>query len=444
MNEVAAVLIGLLLIAILIGLAIAESALNRVSRSRAEALEEDDVPGAAELVEGLSDRRRLVAPILALSLGSQLALGAIVAVTVSNRAGLGWVPVALVALLGFMLIVTESVPKTWAQRNIDRAAPRAASFSRGILAIAPIRWILSGLGGVSALILKRTSGSLSEVTSEEEIVAMTDAAVAEKVLDQDEGRIIQELVEFGDTLVREIMVPRPDVLAASTDTTVSIAIEMMVERGHSRMPIYGDDVDDVAGIVHIKDLFARVQRGRGDHFVSIALRPPMFIPETKRAAELLRELRGVPTTLVVVIDEYGSMAGIVTMEDLIEEILGEIVDEFDAEEEPLVALLTEGRWRVHGRVTIDEFNEMVGADLPDDEWDTVGGLIFNGLGRVPRVGESVTSSGFQLIVEAVDGRRITHILAQRQAEPSETLQLTDDTDKVGKTHERSHERSHER
>ena len=423
MNEVVSIVIGLVLIAVLVGLAIAESALNGISRSRAEALEEDDVPGAAKLVEGLSDRRGLIAPILALSLGSQLALGAIVAVVVSRRFGNGWIPVALVVLLGIMLIVTESVPKSWAQRNIDRAAPRAAAFSRGVLSIAPVRWILGGLGGVSAMILRQTSGSLSEVTSEEEIVAITDAAVAEQVLEKDEGRIIQEILEFGDTLVREIMVPRPDVLATSTESTISNAIAKMVERGHSRMPIYGDDVDDVVGVVHIKDLFARVQRGRGDHFVSIAQREPMFVPETKRAAELLRELKGLPTTLVIVIDEYGSMAGIVTMEDLIEEFIGEIVDEFDAVEEPLVETLTPRQWRVHGRVTIDEFNELVGADLPDDDWDTVGGLIFDGLGHVPTVGETVEASGFDLTVESVEGRRITHILAVKRPELPDTPEV---------------------
>ena len=423
MNEVVAVVIGLLLIAFLISLAIAESALNGISRSRAEALEEDDVPGARELVEGLSDRRRLIAPILALSLGSQLALGAIVAITVSDAAGVAWVPVALVLLLGVMLIVTESVPKSWAQRNIDRAAPRAAALSRGVLAIAPIRWILTGLGGISALILRRTSGSVSEVTSEEEIVAITDAAVAEQVLEKDEGRIIQEILEFGDTLVREIMVPRPDVLTTSSESTIDAAIAMMVERGHSRMPVYADDIDNVVGVVHIKDLFARVQRGRGDHFVSIAQRPPMFVPETKRAAELLRELKSLPTTLVIVLDEYGSMAGIVTMEDLIEEFIGEIVDEFDAVEEPLVENTQEGEWRVLGRITIDEFNEMVGAELPDDDWDTVGGLIFDGLGHVATVGESISDSGFLLIVESVEGRRITRIRAVRQTDTADQTEV---------------------
>ena len=152
MNEIVAIVVGLLLLAALIGLAIAESALNGISRSRAEALEEDDVPGAAKLVEALSDRRRLLSPILALSLGSQLALGAIVATVVADRFGTVWIPLALIFLLAFMLIVTESVPKAWAQRNIDRAAPQAASFSRAIVAIPPVRWILAGLGGILSLI----------------------------------------------------------------------------------------------------------------------------------------------------------------------------------------------------------------------------------------------------------------------------------------------------
>ena len=137
----------------------------------------------------------------------------------------------------------------------------------------------------------------------------------------------------------------------------------------------------------------------------------------------LRELKGLPTTLVIVIDEYGSMAGIVTMEDLIEEFIGEIVDEFDAVEEPLVETLTPRQWRVHGRVTIDEFNELVGADLPDDDWDTVGGLIFDGLGHVPTVGETVEASGFDLTVESVEGRRITHILAVKRPELPDTPEV---------------------
>ncbi len=420
MSVLVAAIVSLVLIALLIGLAAAESALNGMSRSRAEALEEDDVPGAAQLVVDLADRRRALAPILAMSLGAQLTLGATVAVVVDQHFGGGWIPVGLLVMVCVMFVVTESVPKTWAMRNIDRVAPTAARVSRGIRAIPPVGWLLALLGWLGTFLLRNTSRSSGAVASEEEIVAITDAAVAAEVLDEDEGEIIQSVVDFGDTVVREVMVPRPDVLAASSETTVEAAIEMLVDRGHSRMPIFNHDIDDVRGIVHIKDLFARVQRGRGSHFVSIAQRPPVFVPETKRAADLLRELKGVPTSLVVVIDEYGGMAGIVTMEDLIEEFIGEIVDEFDAVEAPLLEPLRVGEWRVHGRIPIDEFNELIDADLPDDDWDTLGGLIFDGLGRVPEIGETVRTSGFDLTVEAIEGRRITRVRVVRVTAPEPT------------------------
>jgi putative hemolysin len=415
-SDLVAGIVGLLLVILLVGLSAAESALNGMSTSRAEALEEDGVRGADRLVVSLADRRRTLAPILFLSLGAQLSLGAIVAVVLERRWGGAWVPLGLFLLLVCMFVFAESAPKTWALRNIDRVAPSAAAASRGFMAIPPLRWMITLLGGLGSIVLSRTARSSGAVASEEEIVAITDAAVAAQVLDVDEGMIIQSIVNFGDTIVREVMVPRPDVLAASADSTVDEAIRLMVERGVSRMPIYGDDIDDIRGIVHIKDLFARMQRGRGSHFVSIAQRKPMFVPETKRAAELLRELKGIRSTMVVIIDEYGGMAGIVTMEDLIEEFLGEIIDEFDAEEEPLLEPLLGGEWRVHGRIPIDECNALIGADLPDDDWDTVGGLIFDALGHVPEIGESVTSSGFLMTVEAVEGRRITRVRVVRAPE----------------------------
>ena len=410
MNGLLGIVIVLVLIALLVGLAVAESALNGMSRSRAEALEEDGVPGAAELVRDLSDRRRVLAPILALALGAQLSLGAIVAYLVAERFGGAWVPVGLLAIASIMFVVTESVPKTWSMRNIDRAAPRAARFSRTVRGIPPVGWVLTLLGGISTAILRNTSRSAGAVASEEEIVAITEAAVAAEVLDEDEGEMIHSVVDFGDTLVREVMIPRPDVLATSKDATVDEAIELMVDRGVSRMPIFQGDIDDICGVVHIKDLFARMQRGRGSHFVSIAQRSPVFVPETKRAAELLRELKGVPTSLVIVVDEYGAMAGIVTMEDLIEEFIGEIVDEFDAVEAPVVEPIRVGEWRVHGGIPIDDFNEHIpGADLPRGDWDTLGGLIFDELGRVPEAGETVRTHGMALTVEAVEGRRITRV-----------------------------------
>lgn len=417
MSDVAAVLIGIVLVVLLAWLAAAESALTGIGRARAEALDEDDIAGAHGLVESLADRARLVAPVLVFSLSAQLTLAAIVAVVTERRWGGEWIPLSIAVTVIVVFVVAEAAPKMWGLRNMDRVAPAAATASRAIMRVPPVRWVVLALTNAARLFLGRWSVQASPVASEEEIVALADAAVAADVIDDTEGEIIQSVFDFGDMVVREAMVPRPDVLAVSAETSVEQAIEALVDRGVSRMPIFGDDIDDVRGIVHIKDLFARVQRGRGSHFVSIAQRTPYFVPETKRAAELLAELKSLPHSMVVVVDEYGGMAGIVTMEDLIEEIIGEIVDEFDSVEEPMLEPLRRGEWRVHGRIPIDEFNELIGADLPDDDWDTLGGLIFDGLGHVPESGESVVEGGFRLIVEEVSGRRITRV---RVVDPEES------------------------
>ncbi|MGI9605809.1 MAG: hemolysin family protein [Acidimicrobiales bacterium] len=422
MSDIAAILIGVVLVVLLAWLAAAESALTGIGRARAEALDEDDVAGAEGLVESLADRARLVAPVLVLSLSAQLTLAAIVAVVTERRWGGEWIPLAIAITVVVVFVLAEAAPKIWGLRNIDRVAPAAATASRAIMRIPPIRLVVLALTNAARLLLGRWSTHASPVASEEEIVALADAAVAADVIDDTEGEIIQSVFDFGDMVVREAMVPRPDVLAMSSETTVDAAIEALVDRGVSRMPIYGDDIDDVRGIVHIKDLFARVQRGRGSHFVSIAQRTPYFVPETKGAASLLAELKSLPHSMVVVVDEYGGMAGIVTMEDLIEEIIGEIVDEFDWVEEPMLEPLRQGEWRVHGRIPIDEFNDLIGADLPDDDWDTLGGLIFDGLGHVPEPGESVVEGGFRLIVEEVSGQRITRV---RVVDPEESDQLGD-------------------
>ena len=418
MSGAAAIIVSIGLVLVLILLGAAESALTSVSRARAEAMRDDNVRGSVELLRLFDDRPRMIAPILALALAAQLGLATIIALAVEQRWGARWVPLALAIEIAVLFAVAEALPKIWAVRNIDRSAPMAANVARLIMAVPPVRWIVDGLMFLVRPLLGRTPRTIRSIGSEEELLALTDAAVADEVIEDSESVIIQSLVSFGDTIVREAMVPRPDVISVDVHTTIDEAIVRLVESGHSRMPITGDDRDDVRGIVHIKDLFSRAQRGRGSHFVSIASRQPYFVPETKKAAELLAELRLLPYSMVVVVDEYGGLAGIVTLEDLIEEILGDIVDEFDRDDDPLLEPLQAGEWRVHGRIPVDEFNELLGADLPDDDWDTVGGLIFDALGRVPEAGEVVVAGGYELVVERVQGRRITRVRVRR-AGPSD-------------------------
>ena len=183
---------------------------------------------------------------------------------------------------------------------------------------------------------------------------------------------------------------------------------MVLDRGYSRLPVYRETIDDVMGVVYARDLLRHQSEGNYDHSLVELAREPHFVPETKRIAVLMREMQAESFHIAVVVDEYGGTAGVVTLEDLIEELVGEIVDEFDVEE-PMIEPLGEGRVRVNGRAPLDDVQELLGTDLPHGEWSTVGGLIFNTLGHVPAVGESVEVGRHRVLVERVQGRRIARV-----------------------------------
>lgn len=247
--------------------------------------------------------------------------------------------------------------------------------------------------------------------SEEELLAMAEAAEASDAIEPEERELIGQIIEFGDTVVREVMVPRTDTVAMSDQHTVGDAIGIVIAHGYSRVPVYAEGIDDVVGVVHAKDLM-RAERDKGESSPAVAVaRTPRFVPETKRIALLLREMQAEKFHIAIVVDEYGGTAGVVTLEDLIEELVGEIVDEFDIEE-PMIERAAPGTVRVNGRVPIDELSEVLGAPLPNGDWDTVGGLIFNTLGHVPEVGETLIMDGWELLVERVTGRRIARVIVK--------------------------------
>jgi len=253
--------------------------------------------------------------------------------------------------------------------------------------------------------------------SEEELLAMAEAAEASDAIEPEERELIGQIIEFGDTVVREVMVPRTDTVAMSNQHTVSEAIGIVIEHGYSRVPVYAEGIDDVVGIVHAKDLM-QAERDQGEDSPAVAVaRTPRFVPETKRIALLLREMQAEKFHIAIVVDEYGGTAGVVTLEDLIEELVGEIVDEFDIEE-PMIERLAPGTVRVNGRVPIDELSEVLAAPLPNGDWDTVGGLIFNTLGHVPEEGETLVMDGWELLVERVTGRRIARVIVKPATQPA--------------------------
>ena len=272
---------------------------------------------------------------------------------------------------------------------------------------------MSAIGWLRSLgrLVQTTRRRLARQVSEEELLAVAEAAEASDAIEPEERELIGHIIEFGDTVAREVMVPRTDMVAMSDGHTVAEAIGIVIEHGYSRVPVYTEGIDDVVGVVHAKDLM-RAERDQGaDSPAAAVARTPHFVPETKRISLLLREMQAEKFHIAIVVDEYGGTAGVVTLEDLIEELVGEIVDEFDVEV-PMIERIGPGTVRVNGRVPIDELSEVLGAPLPNGDWDTVGGLIFNTLGHVPDEGETLVMGGWELSVERVTGRRIARVIVK--------------------------------
>jgi putative hemolysin len=267
-----------------------------------------------------------------------------------------------------------------------------------------------------SLIFSRDTNGAHEgagTVTEDELMTLVDAGQQEGVFEQGERKMIFSIFRLGDTLAREIMVPRIDILALEVDTPPPQAVDALLRTGYSRVPVYKESVDNILGLLYAKDLL-RIWR-EGNHLDSLErlLRPAYFVPETKKVDELLAEIQAQRIHMAVVVDEYGGVAGLVTLEDIVEEIVGEILDEYDQAEEMLYQVVSESEYVFQGRVDLDDFNEIMNSELPKDEADTLGGLIYSRIGRVPSGGETVQINDLELTVEQISGRRIRKVRAQR-------------------------------
>lgn len=252
---------------------------------------------------------------------------------------------------------------------------------------------------------------LSTIT-EEDLRTYVDASEEGGLLKEEEKEMIYSIFDLGDTLAREIMVPRIDVVAVEADTPVVEALDIILEAGHSRVPVYEDIIDNIIGILYAKDLLAHWRNGGEPRLVRGLEREVYYVPETKPVSDLLRELQSKKVHIAIVVDEYGGTAGLVTIEDILEEIVGEIQDEYDTEEF-LMDRISDDEYIFSARMDLDDINDLMSVDLPTDESDTLGGLVYSMLGRVPSVGDSLDVADLHLTVLAVDGRRIVQVKAQR-------------------------------
>jgi CBS domain containing-hemolysin-like protein len=254
-----------------------------------------------------------------------------------------------------------------------------------------------------------------EEVTDEEVQAYIDVGEEEGILEGTEGKLLQSIVDFGDLLAKEIMTPRIDVQAFDVRRPLAELAGLFNESKYSRIPVYEESIDRITGIVHIKDVFDAVLQGELQKPVAEIARPPYFVSETKKVSELLREFQIEHVQVAVVVDEYGGTAGIISIEDIVEEIVGDISDEHEDEEATLVDL-GGGEYLVKGQMRIDQLEEMLDANLEGEDYETVAGLIFTTLGRVPQIGAVVTKNGFRFEVERADRRRIDRVKITREPE----------------------------
>jgi putative hemolysin len=398
-------------------LALAETALTRMTRSKAQAMADDRRPGSAKLLWLVAHPDRFLNPVLLMVLMCQLVMASLTGILANHWFGVWGVAVATFVNVVVVFVLAEAAPKTWAIQNPEQSALMAAGPVTLLARLWPVRMVSRGLIGLANVVLPGKGLKEGPFVSEEELMALADVAVEADVIEEEERDLILQIIEFGDTIVREVMRPRPDMVTVPSDFRVDDVMEVMILNGFSRVPISGDGIDDVVGLVYAKDLMRAERDGKGDRRVAELLREAKFVPETKRIAELLPELQAERVHMAIVVDEYGGTAGLVTLEDLLEELVGEILDEYDREE-AMVERLPDGALRVLAGMPIDEVNELLGSVLPEGDWDTIGGLMFHLLGHVPVEGEQIVCDDLVLQAERVARRRIGRVLISPVAESS--------------------------
>jgi putative hemolysin len=409
-------LIALILVLIGTLLAAAEASLTRTSRVRALALEEDGRRNAETLVKIESDPPRYLNAVYLSVMFVQNGSAILVAFLAEREWGNTWVTIASVVFTLVYFVVVEAMAKTFAVLHTDRVALTLAPFVwfLGRLLEIPTRFLI----GLANVLLPGKGLKEGPFVSEEEIRSMAEVGHEEGSIEEGEKELIHSIFEFGDTIAREVMVPRPDIVAIEDDKTLRDAQGLVLNRGYSRIPVFHDSLDDVKGVVFAKDVLKALHQGQQDMPLAEIMRPAHFVPESKKVADLLREMQKEKFHQAMVYDEHGSVTGIVSLEDLLEELVGEITDEYDREE-PEVLQLGEGVYRVSGKASIDDVNELLGTELPDEDWDTVAGLLLDLLGRMPENGEEVRFGGVNLRADKVQGRRIGSVLITREPEQAE-------------------------
>lgn len=426
-----AVLLAVAFVLVVVGglLAASDAALTVLSRADLDEIAKDS--GRRRAIEAIADD--VGAHVNALNFVrvlAETAAAVLVTIALVTVFDTWWVALivsaAIMTAVSFVLV--GSSPRSVGRAHAERFIAATGGLVRGVrIVLGPLAGLLVAIGD---RVTPGRGRSASTVSSEEQLLSLVDEATESNVLEQDDRELIHSVFEFSDTLVREVMVPRTDMLTVDGDDTLAAGMEQFLVAGVSRMPVTGKDSDDVLGVLYLRDVSRALyeRQGAGQEPVTTLLRPAEFVPESKHADDTLRHMQLAKNHLVLVVDEYGGVAGLVTMEDLIEELVGDISDEYDrtvvdrTEVEP-------GVWRIAARLPIDELGDLFGIELEDDDVDTAGGLLTKELGRLPVSGEQVSVSGLLLTADRVEGKRrhLVTVLAERTAALQDAEDALDDT-----------------
>lgn len=398
----------LLLLVVLIFLAIAEMGLSKMTKPRAAAITENKPRIEPSLTAIVENPEGWINPLLLMVNVCQTVQATLTGIVAGNLFGGVGVAVGVTLNVVVFFVLAEAVPKTYAVLNPDRAALLAARPIRALTAFPPLRMISAALIGLTNVIVKGRGLESGPFVSEQEFLGIVEAAAEDEVIEHEERELIESIIEFGDTVAREVMVPRPDMVIVANTATITDALNLGIAHGFSRLPVSGSDEDDIVGLAFTKDLMRAEREGRGDLPVLDLARDVMFIPENKPVARLMREMQDGKFHLAIVADEYGDIAGLVTLEDCLEELVGEIVDEYDAEESE-IERLDDGSLLVDGGLNIEDLADELGVDIPHVDFDSVGGFVFSSLERVPEPGDVVDFEGFTFVAESVEGRRVRRV-----------------------------------
>ena len=404
--SIAAIVLLVLCFFLVVFVAAAEAGLITISRARIRLMAGQGVPRAQILQTYVSERSTMLSSF-ALARNLAIVAGAALAVSIlTNEDGHRWEIIGAIVIGGLALsALLEAVPRALVARNPEwwglRLAPLMGAF----------KVVFGGVGKLVLLPTRVVRGPKTD--EEEEMLRFLEIEDAEGEIEDDERKMIRAVFDLEETAVREIMTPRTDFVAADADSNVHDVVRLIIARGYSRIPIYDDNLDNIVGIIYAKDLFRYLAEDRLPKQLRDVARPAFFVPESKRLDDLLTDMRKQRVHMAIVVDEYGGTAGLVTIEDLVEEIVGEIEDEYDRVEH-LIVQVSDDEALLDGRVSIWDVNELFDANIEAEDFDTVGGCVFHMLGRVPAVGDVVDADGLTLSVLSVDGHRVRRVRAVRR------------------------------